>query len=176
MGDAATHYGTPLYLTEEASIERATAELRAAFPDPWIRQYSVKANDVSGVIALATAGARGMGANVVSSGEWAAASKAGVGNDRITLEGVGKADGDLAAVVRAATRGDALRWVALESPEEADALVVHALRAGLGRSGRPGVDALLRLNPDVAPETHVSLAVGVRSSKFGMTETELTAT
>ena len=34
---------------------------------------------------------------------------------------------------------------------------------------------LLRLNPDVQPETLAGLAVGRGSSKFGMTETELTA-
>jgi len=36
------------------------------------------------------------------------------------------------------------------------------------------MEVLLRLNPDVAPETHAGLAVGRGSSKFGMTETELT--
>jgi diaminopimelate decarboxylase len=39
----------------------------------------------------------------------------------------------------------------------------------------PAIDVLLRLNPDVQPETHAGLAVGRGSSKFGMTETELTA-
>ena len=33
-----------------ATLAAAAAELREAFPDPWIRQYSVKANDVAGVI------------------------------------------------------------------------------------------------------------------------------
>src|SRR4029078_340165 len=36
------------------------------------------------------------------------------------------------------------------------------------------VDVLLRLNPDVAPETHDSLAVARGASKFGLTETDLT--
>jgi diaminopimelate decarboxylase len=173
---AAARYGTPLYLTDQAAIDGAIAELAAAFPDPWIRQYSVKANDVSRVVALATAASAGMGANVVSRGEWAVARKAGVPNARISLEGVGKTDADLGAAVRAAALGDPLMWVALESADEADALIVRALRAGLGRSGRPALDVLLRLNPDVSPETHAGLAVGAGASKFGMTETELTAT
>ena len=173
---AAARYGTPLYLTDQAAIDGAIAELAAAFPDPWIRQYSVKANDVSRVVTLATAASAGMGANVVSRGEWAVARKAGVPNARISLEGVGKTDADLGAAVRAAALGDPLMWVALESADEADALIVRALRAGLGRSGRPALDVLLRLNPDVSPETHAGLAVGAGASKFGMTETELTAT
>ena len=44
-----------------------------------------------------------------------------------------------------------------------------------GRGGLPAIEVLLRLNPDVQPETHAGLAVGRGSSKFGMTETELTA-
>src|SRR4029078_5528959 len=36
------------------------------------------------------------------------------------------------------------------------------------------VDVLLRLNPDVAPETHDSLAVGRGATKSGLTETDVT--
>src|SRR5204862_6090427 len=135
--------GTPRHLADEATVDAAAAELRDAFPDPWIRQYSVKANDVAAVIALATAGNRGLGANVVSRGEWAAARKAGVPNARISLEGIGKTDADLDAAVRAAVDGDPLRWIAIESSDEADALEVRALRAGLGRAGRPPIGVLL---------------------------------
>jgi diaminopimelate decarboxylase len=112
----------------------------------------------------------GLGANVVSRGEWAAASRAGVPNGRITLEGVGKTDADLRAAVRAAGRGNPLRWVAVESADELGALAAPARRLPAGAA----VDVLLRLNPDVAPETHDSLAVGRGASKFGLTETELT--
>ena len=176
LREAAARFGTPLYLTDEATISAAAAELRDAFPDPWIRQYSIKANDAAAVIALATGPERGLGANVVSRGEWAAVRKAGVPNARISLEGVGKTDADLAAAVHAVVEGDPLLWVAIESADEAEALVVRALRAGLGRAGRPAIDVLLRLNPEVHPETQAALAVGAGGSKFGMTETELTAT
>ena len=168
---AARRFGTPLYLTDVAALEAATTELRDAFPDPWLRAYSVKANDVPAVIARL--GALGLDANVVSRGEWAAARSTGMPNDRITLEGIGKNAGDLRAAVRAAADGSPLRWVAVESPEELDALVALATRAGLGRDGRAPLEVLVRLNPDVSPETHAGLAVGAGSSKFGMTETEL---
>jgi len=176
LREAATRHGTPLYLTDAATVAAATAELRAAFPDPWIRQYSVKANDVAAVIALATEPTGAFGANVVSRGEWAAARKAGLPNGRISLEGIGKTDADLDAAVRAAIAGDSLLWVAIESADEADALEIRALRAGLGRDGRPPLDVLFRLNPEVTPETQAALAVGAATSKFGMSETELTAT
>jgi diaminopimelate decarboxylase len=186
LREAATRYGTPLYLTDEAAVGAAADELRAAFPDPWVRQYSVKANDVPAVIGMATADGRGLGANVVSSGEWSAARKAGVPNRRITLEGIGKSDADLRAAVRAAVDGDPILWLAVESADEAAVLGRLAAGAGLGRrpglgrqteAGRrvPPLDVLFRLNPDVTPETHAGLAVGAGGSKFGMTETELSA-
>ena len=176
LRDAARRFGTPLYLTDEATIAAAADELRDAFPDPWIRQYSVKANDVAAVVALATQKERGLGANVVSRGEWAIARKAGVPNARISFEGVGKTDADLDAAVAAVVDGDPLLWTAIESADEAEALSVRALRAGLGQGRRPPIDVLVRLNPEVVPETQAVLAVGAGGSKFGMTETELSAT
>jgi diaminopimelate decarboxylase len=174
LREAAANYGTPAYVTDSASLAAAGAELRAAFPDPWIRQYSVKANDVAGIVA-AVAHAAGAGANVVSRGEWAVARRAGLPNESITLEGIGKADADLRAAVRSAADGAPLRWLAAESLGEVEVLAAMARRAGLGRDGRPALDALFRLNPDVAPETHAGLAVGSGASKFGMTEAEVAA-
>jgi diaminopimelate decarboxylase len=175
LHEAADRFGTPLYLTDVVAIAAAADELRAAFPDPWIRQYSLKANDVAAVIAAVTAPEHGLGANVVSRGEWAAARAGGVPNARITLEGIGKTDADLRAAVRSAANGDSIAWLAIESADEAAVLARLAARAGLGRGGLPSLDVLFRLNPDVAPETHAGLAVGAGGSKFGMTETELSA-
>ena len=165
---AARRFGTPAYVTDLATLAAAAAELREAFPDPWLRQYSVKANDVPAVVAAVAT--HGFGANVVSRGEWAAATRAGLPNERITLEGIGKTAGDLRAAARAAHEGRPLRWVALESPEEAAALAALVRRDG---DGATRLDVLYRLNPDVSPETQPGLAVGAGGSKFGMTEMEI---
>jgi diaminopimelate decarboxylase len=172
LREAARRFGTPVHVTDVASLDGAAADVRAAFPDPWIRQYSVKANDVVAIVAEVTA--RGFGANCVSRGEWAVARRAGVPNARVTLEGVGKTEADLRAAVRASTDGEPLRWIAVESAEEGERLTDLATRAGLGRNGRPALDVLVRLNPDVSPETLPGLAVGAGASKFGLTETEAT--
>ena len=156
-----------MYVMSTATLDAACREVVAAFPDPIIRQFSVKANDVPAVIQAVAA--RGFGANVVSRGEWAAATRAGVRHERVTLEGIGKTGTDLRAVVRAAAAGTPLRWVAIESPEEAAALATLARRAGVR------IDVLYRLNPDVAPETSAGLAVGTGASKFGMDEPEIGA-
>jgi diaminopimelate decarboxylase len=93
-----------------------------------------------------------------------------VPNERTTLEGIGKSEADLRATARAARDGRPLRWIAIESPEEAAALA--AVARGMGA---PRLDILYRLNPDVAPETLSGLAVGAGGTKFGMTETEIAA-
>jgi len=151
-------------------LTAAAEEVCSAFPDPWLRHYSVKANDVPAIIAaIAT---HGFGANVVSRGEWAAAARAGLPNGEITLEGIGKTTSDLQAAALAARDGRPLRWVAVESADEAAALAAIVRRtAGDGAT----LDVLYRLNPDVAPETLPGLAVGAGRSKFGMTGTELAA-
>ena len=168
LRQAARRFGTPLYVTDLAVLADAAAKVCLAFPDPWIRQYSVKANDVPAVIEAIAA--HGFGANVVSRGEWTAAARAGLPNDRITLEGIGKTGVDLRAAARAARDGRPLGWVAIESPDEAAALAAIGRRQPATR-----LDVLYRLNPDVVPETLPGLAVGAGASKFGMTETELAA-
>ncbi|HEY6057034.1 MAG TPA: hypothetical protein VIV06_03330 [Candidatus Limnocylindrales bacterium] len=165
---AAGRFGTPVYVTDVATLDASASELAAAFPDPWLRQYSLKANGVPAIVARL--GARGLGANVVSRGEWALARRAGIPNARTSLEGIGKSPADLRAAVAAARDGDPLIWIAVESVEEAAATGRLARRAGLGRSGRVALDVLLRLNPDVVPETQAGLAVGAGTSKFGLTE------
>ncbi|HET7027862.1 MAG TPA: hypothetical protein VFI28_09240 [Candidatus Limnocylindrales bacterium] len=170
---AARRFGTPTHVTDVASLHAAAAALAGAFPDPWLRQFSVKANDVPALVAIVAA--CGLGANVVSRGEWAVARAAGVPNERVSLEGIGKTPRDLSAAVGAARDGRPLAWTSIESTDEALALAAAATRARLGRDGRSPLDVLLRLNPDVAPETAPNLAVGAGGSKFGMDETELTA-
>ena len=165
---AARRHGTPVAVTDVASLHVAGDAVRAAFPDPWLRAFSVKANDVAAIVGEVAAG--GFGANVVSSGEWQVARRAGVPNERITLEGIGKSGADLRAAVRASSAGRPLRWLSIESLDEARDLVRIAARGLRGGS----LDVLFRFNPEVSPETHAGLAVGAATSKFGMSATELT--
>ena len=152
-----------------AALEFAATELRSAFPDPWIRQFSIKANDVP--VIVGRLGKLQLGANVVSRGEWSIARRAGIPNGRISLEGIGKTAADLEAVTRAASSGDPILWTAIESADEAAALSRLAARAVGG--GGPRLDVLLRYNPAVEPETLPGLAVGAGASKFGLADDEL---
>jgi len=168
---AASRFGTPAYVTDLAEVAAAGEALKAAFPDPWLRAFSLKANDVGAVVA--EIGRLGLDANVVSRGEWAIATRAGFANDRITFEGVGKTDADLRAAIAASAAGRPLRWLAVESLDEVEVLV--ALASERLADGASPLELLFRLNPEVAPETHAGLAVGASASKFGMTADELSA-
>ncbi len=167
---AARRFGTPVQVTDTAGLADVAAGIRRDFPDPWLRAFSVKANDVAAVVARIAA--LGFDANVVSRGEWEVARKAGLPNGRITLEGVGKTDADLRAACASVARGEPIRWIAIESLDEAAALLRIA-RPAIPR-GR-ALDVLFRLNPEVTPETLHQLAVGAGGSKFGMTADELSA-
>ena len=161
---AATEHVTPFYLTDNAALAAAAMVLEAAFPDPWLRAYSLKADPNEAIVARLAA--RGWAANCVSLGEIAAARRAGVQNATITLEGIGKGNAELSAAVATAKQGDPLRWIAVESADEARALAASAVEAGL-RDESP-LAVLLRINPDIEPGTIDALAVGRGSSKFGM--------
>lgn len=171
---AVERHGSPAYVYDLLRLEADADAVRAAFPDPWLRLYSMKAN---GLPALARAiSRRGFGASAVSGGELALAGRAGVPRAATALEGIGKTDADLARAARHAAAGDPLLWLSLESAEEAAALRDRVLAAAAA-AGRRGVrqDVLVRVNPQVAPETAVALAVGAAASKFGCLPDELPA-
>jgi diaminopimelate decarboxylase len=103
----------------------------------------------------------------VSRGEIDLARRAGIAPRNIVLEGIGKSDADLRVAASLATENTPLAWVSLESVEDAEALAVAAKRAGVK------VEVLVRVNPQVAPDTHPGLAVGAPDSKFGVLPQEL---
>lgn len=167
--DLAQRVPTPFYLTDEAALSEAAQHLESAFPDPWVRSYSLKADPLPAVIALLAG--RGWGANCVSLGEVTAARRAGLNNDTITLEGIGKGPEEFDVAIRASISGEPLRWVAIESLDEARALM-HEIRAREVAMPAP-IKILIRLNPAIEPGTHDGLAVGRESSKFGVDVHEL---
>jgi diaminopimelate decarboxylase len=168
---AASAHETPLFLTDAAALETNADAVASAFPDPWLRAYSLKADPEPSLVRRLAA--RGWAANCVSLGEIAAARDAGVPASQTTLEGIGKSGAELDAAIAASLAGTQLRWIAVESLDEARDLGDRATAAGL-TAQRP-LRVLLRLNPGIEPGTHAGLAVGRASSKFGMDRIELAA-
>ena len=101
LAEIAARVGTPVYVYSTATMCRHVEALRVALkplPDPLIA-YAVKANPNSAVVA--TLAKSGLGADVVSGGEYQRARSAGVPADKIVFSGVGKT----AAEMRQALEG-----------------------------------------------------------------------
>ena len=99
----------------------------------------------------ATLAARGWGANVVSSGEWRRPARGGRAAAADHLRGRRQDRCRPRWRCGDAVEGDPVRWVALESAAEAGPWPRSRSRHGLGHGGLPGLDILLRLNPQVEP-------------------------
>ena len=162
---AVRRFGSPLYLYDLPRLREDAVAMRDAFPDPWRRLYSLKANGLPGLVREIVG--QGFGASCVSGGELALAERAGVPAGVTALEGIGKSEADMARAVGLASGGRPLLWVSLESAEEAAAL------SALARGAGARLDVLVRVNPGVTPETHDGLAVGAAGSKFGVLPEEL---
>jgi hypothetical protein len=135
-----------------------------AFPIPESRLYARRPRPAA---AHRQPAGRGFG-HAVSGGEVALARRAGFPVEQIALEGIGKTQADLRLAVRLAAGGTPLRWVAVESADEAAALaeLVMAARHASGTPADLRIETLVRLNPSSA-ETQRNLAVGTRTRSSG---------
>lgn len=153
----AEKYGTPLYIYSAAMIEERYREFDRAFRDiPQTVCYSVKAN--SNLSILRMLAKRGSGFDIVSGGELervlAADRKAA---KRIVFSGVGKTREELTAALKAG--------ILLFNVESESELWALAECAGKLRTTAP---VALRVNPDVAAETHPYISTGLHKHKFGV--------
>lgn len=157
LAEIAASVGTPVYVYSTATMCRHVAALRDALEplaNPLIA-YAVKANPNSAVIA--TLAKAGLGADVVSGGEYARARLAGVLPERIVFSGVGKTEEEM----RVALEGG-LFQINLESLEEAEML--SAVASSMGRTAAVG----FRVNPDVGAGGHAKITTGAATNKFGI--------
>ncbi len=153
----AEQYGTPLYVYSSAMIWERYDAFDAAFRDqPHTICYSVKAN--SNLSILRMLAKKGCGFDVVSGGELervlAADRKAA---KRVVFSGVGKTREELTAALKAG-----IMLFNVESESELSALADCAGRL------RKTAPVALRVNPDVAAETHPYISTGLRKHKFGV--------
>ncbi len=149
--------GTPTYVYSTATMRRHVRVFREAVKPAGesLVAFAVKANPNRAV--LATLAAEGLGADIVSIGEYRRAVAAGIDPARIVFSGVGKTEAELA---EALAGGIAL--INLESVEEAELLSAVASR--LGRSA----PVALRINPDVDAGSHAKISTGAAHNKFGV--------
>ncbi|WP_405051434.1 diaminopimelate decarboxylase family protein, partial [Sphingomonas sp.] len=141
LSTIARDVGTPVYVYSAATMKRHANVFRAAVGgnDPLVA-YAVKANPNAAV--LATLAAEGLGADVVSIGEYRRAIAAGFPPERIVFSGVGKTAPEMAYALE---RG--LCQFNLESVVEAEMMSEVATRLGIA------APVAFRVNPDVVAGT-----------------------
>jgi len=157
LPEIAEAVGTPVYVYSTATMVRHARVLRAALeplPDPLVA-YAVKANPNAAV--LATLAREGLGADVVSGGEYRRARAAGVPAERIVFSGVGKTAEEMALALEGG-----LYQFNLESVAEAEML--SGVATAMGRTAMVG----FRINPDVLAGTHAKISTGAAENKFGI--------
>jgi diaminopimelate decarboxylase len=153
----AERYGTPLYVYSATTIRKRLAVFENAFRDvPHTICYSVKAN--SNVNILRLLARQGCGFDVVSGGELervlVAAPRAA---SKVVFSGVGKSRDEMTAALKAG-----ILLFNVESESELFALAECAGRL------RKVARVALRVNPDVAADTHPYISTGLHKHKFGV--------
>jgi len=153
----AEKYDTPLYVYSSVMIEERYREFDQAFGDvPHTVCYSVKAN--SNLSILRMLARRGSGFDIVSGGELERVLVADRrAAKRIVFSGVGKTREELTAALKAG--------ILLFNVESESELWALAECAGRLRKTAP---LALRVNPDVAAETHPYISTGLHKHKFGV--------
>jgi len=153
----ADEIGTPVYVYSAATLRRHARVLKDALTglgDPLIA-YAVKANPNPAVLSVLAR--EGLGADIVSIGEYRAARAAEVNPQTILFSGVGKTAGEMAEAI-----AGGIKQFNLESVEEAHTLSVVA------RSMDAVAPVALRINPDVEAGTHAKITTGTSDNKFGI--------
>ena len=151
--------GTPAYVYSSATMRRHAQVMQQAVEGCGVGEplvaFAVKANPNAAVLrVLADAG---LGADVVSIGEYRRAIQAGIPPERIVFSGVGKTAEEMAE----ALAGGVFQFN-LESVEEAEML--SQVAATQGRTAPCGY----RINPDVEAGTHAKITTGTADNKFGI--------
>lgn len=117
--------------------------------------YSVKANGNLAVLRVLQR--VGAGADIVSLGELRRVLAAGFSPDTVVFSGVGKTEGEIEAAIDAE-----IGFLNVESTSELDVVIAVARRLG------KGANLGIRVNPDVATQTHPYTKTGDRTAKFGV--------
>jgi diaminopimelate decarboxylase len=122
--------------------------------------YAIKANANEKILKIISD--YGLGADCVSGHEIKRALQCGFKNDQIVFAGVGKTDDEISYAI-----SQEIFCINCESLQEIEIISQLALR--LGKKQR----VALRINPDVEAKTHKYISTGTKSSKFGLSSSEL---
>ncbi len=157
MSRLAERFGTPLYVYSATAIRERYRAFEQAFQEiPHTVCYSVKAN--SNLSILRMLAKLGSGFDIVSGGELQRVLAVGKkASANVVFSGVGKLAGEIDQALRAG--------ILLFNVESASELELLAARAA---HLRKTADFAVRVNPDVAANTHPYISTGLHEHKFGV--------
>ncbi len=154
----ADHFGTPLYVFDEATVRHQARRFQHAFETAYPRSrvvYAGKAYLSPAIAALLWE--EGVGLDVVSGGELYAGLRAGIPASAMTFHGNNKSEQELREALDAG-----IGLIAVDNAGEINLL------ATLVAGRQTPVQVLLRLNPGVEAHTHDKIRTGALDSKFGL--------
>ena len=151
----AMEIGTPFYLYSYQTIFNHYNAFKKALKeiDPLIC-YAYKAN--SNIAICKIFAKAGGGAEVVSGGELRQALKLGVPPEKIVFSGNGKTEKEIGFALKS-------NILLFDVDSEAELHLLNKVAHSLGKRAK----VVLRVNPDLNPQTHPYLATSLKESKFG---------
>jgi diaminopimelate decarboxylase len=157
LPELAKRYGTPLYVYSATVIRERLAAFENAFRKiPHTICYSVKANSNINILRLLAR--QGCGFDVVSGGELERVLVADRRAPRkIVFSGVGKSRDEITAALKA-------KILLFNVESESELAVLAECATKLRKVAR----VALRVNPNVAADTHPYISTGLRKHKFGV--------
>jgi diaminopimelate decarboxylase len=148
-------HGTPALLVDQPHLRATARRYRDALARAWPNSevtYASKAFPTTAVYRLMAE--EGIWIDVAGAGELELALRAGVDPATILVHGNAKGDELIARAV-----GAGVGYIVIDNLDDVDRLERHAEHEQ---------QVLIRLNPDVAPDTHEAMSTGGHGSKFGL--------
>ena len=156
LAAVAAEVGTPVYVYSAAVIRERVRRFRAGFgPWPHAVHYALKANSNLAVVEIVRAAGGLVDAN--SGGEIEVALRAGFAPGDIVFTGVGKTPAEIDRAVELGVKA-----INAESAGELERIARAAERRGTTAR------VALRVNPDIAADSHPHISTGLSRHKFGV--------
>lgn len=151
-------YGTPLYIFDQALFKETASTFKKNFKSDLFKSHIVYASKAfSNLYIMGLCKKLGLKVDCVSEGEIYTALKAGIAPSDIYFHGNNKTEEEIDFAIK-----NGVETFVIDNPKEFERLSETCKK--YGRS----VKALLRINPDVRPETHKFIQTSNPDSKFGM--------
>ncbi|MGH8508582.1 MAG: diaminopimelate decarboxylase [Gammaproteobacteria bacterium] len=163
LAEIAARFGTPCYIYSRAAIETAWRAFEDALrPHPHLICYAVKANSNLAILNLLAR--LGSGFDIVSGGELERVLCAGGDPARIVFAGVGKRADEMRRAIEVG-----IHCFNVESVAELERL--NEVAASMNTRA----PIAIRVNPDIAADTHPYISTGQSAHKFGVAADEAVA-